>query len=100
MKNYFLALADLESEVLNELYDLLHRKGAISIDDQENPLEFFNFDIIHELELFEIDQLGIITTGRFNGSSIRQLMDNNNLNLTDFISLVNELRQVCEKLGI
>lgn len=100
MKNYFLALADLESEVLNELNDLLYRKGAISIDDEENPLEFFNFDIIHELELFEIDQLGIVTTGQCKGCSIRQVVDNNDLNINDIISLVNELREVCEKLSI
>lgn len=98
MKNYFLALRNLESEVLDELYDLLRRKGAISIDDDK--WEFFNFTIIHEIELFEIDQLGIITTGDFKGSSIRQVIDNNTLQLTDFISLVGELREECKKLDI
>jgi len=98
MKNYFLALRNLESEVLDELYDLLRRKGAISIDD--NRYEFFNYSIIHELELFEIDQLGIITTGQCKGSSIRQVIDNNTLQLTDLISLVDELRDVCKDLSI
>jgi hypothetical protein len=98
MKNYFLALRNLESEVLDELYDLLRRKGAISIDDDK--WGFFNFTIIHELELFEIDQLGIITTGDCKGSTIRQVIDNNTLQLTDFISLVEELREECKKLSI
>jgi len=98
MKNYFLALGNLESEVLDELFDLLRRKGAISIDDDK--WEFFNYTIIQELELFEIDQLGIITTGDCKNMSIRQVIDNNTLQLTDLISLVGELREVCKNLGI
>ena len=89
-KDYMKIISDTQIDVCNELVELLGKKGPISIED--GNLDFFDFSLPIELEITDINENGIITSGYQEGNPISSLVDSATLPLLDVIALVNELR--------
>lgn len=85
-------ISNTQTDVCNELVDLLKEYGAVSIED--DIFDFFDFSLPIELEITDINKEGIITSGYQKGNTISSLVESGTLPLLDVISLVNELRNI------
>ena len=92
-RNYFTELTNLENDIINEIKEeLLRLNRDFTRDDEDNILEFFNFDSMSDLQ--EIKKDGSFIFDEETDCSIHQLISNGDLNTWDIISLLNELRNI------
>jgi hypothetical protein len=107
-KNYFKIVDSLESDVCAEINQELARIGhGFKRDDEDDEedydddegnqtqeLDFFNLDVVSDLK--EITNNGKLIFDDGNGStfttSVKSMLENNNLNISDAITLLDELR--------
>ncbi len=97
-KNYFKIIRELESEIIDEIKEELNRLGRVFTSQDNDALEFYNFDVVSELNLDKIQIDGEVVcydgVGHLFTTTFHSLLDNNDLNIADIISLLNELREL------
>jgi len=96
-RNYFVELSSLESDIINEIKDELKRLNRNFSREDEVPLEFFNFDCVSDLIEIKSDGTFVYRSGVLSEEfdcDIDGLISNGDLNTSDIIALLNELRNV------